>query len=458
MTLTGASGSVNHSSIVALTVNVPAPAAAVFASMDTTTQGSWKGVYGADGEAIVNDSANYPAYAQVNVSGASSYSWSSSTTDVRALQKAAATDRIASTWYSPTNFSFDVNLTDGNSHEVGLYLLDWDNTGRVERIDVLNAAGGAVLDTRTASAFSNGVWFLWNLTGHVTIRVTLTGGISGTTAVASGIFFNAPAMPGFSMTATPARQTVAQGASAPYTVTVNPSLGFTGTVNFSASGLPTGATASFSPAWVAGSGSVTMTVTAAAATPGGAYNILVTGASGSLSHSATVALVVSVSVPAAASFVKTDTTTQGTWKGIYGAAGEGIANDSANYPAYAQVAFGGSPFSWAASTTDPRALQKAAASDRIASAWYASTFTIDLNLADGNPHSVAIYCLDWDNTGRAETIAILDPSNSAVLDSRSISAFNNGEWLVWTLSGHVTIQITATAGTNGVVSGLFLNN
>jgi hypothetical protein len=235
-------------------------------------------------------------------------------------------------------------------------------------------------------------------------------------------------------------------------------LGFTGTVNFSASGLPTGATASFSPASVAGSGSVTMTVTAGAATPGGAYNILVTGASGSLSHSATVALVVSVPVPAAASFVKTETTTQGTWKGIYGAVGEGIANDSANYPAYAQVASGGSPFSWAASTTDPRALQKAAASDRIASAWYASTFTIDLNLADGNPHSVAIYCLDWDNTGRAETIAILDPSNSAVLDSRSISAFNNGEWLVWTLSGHVTIQITATAGTNGVVSGLFLNN
>src|SRR5262249_54055525 len=159
---------------------------------------TWKTVYGGDGEAIVNDSANYPGYAQVNVNGASTYTWASPTTDVRALQQAAGSSRIASTWYSATSFSFDVNLTDGNAHEVGIYCLDWDNTGRAERIDILDAVSGNVLDTRNASAFSNGVWFLWNLTGHVTIKLTLTGGAAGTTAVASGIFFNAPATPGFS--------------------------------------------------------------------------------------------------------------------------------------------------------------------------------------------------------------------------------------------------------------------
>jgi len=460
LTVTGASGSASHSSTVALSVNVPAPATALFANMDTTTQGTWKGVYGGDGEAIVNDPAHYPAYATVNVNGANTYTWSSSTSDVRALQKAAATDRIASTWYSSLSFSFDVNLTDGNSHEVGIYCLDWDNAGRTERIDVLDAVSGSVLDTRNASAFTNGVWFLWNLTGHVTIRVTLTGGESGTTAVASGIFFNSPAPPGFSLSATPVSQTVAQGGSAPYTVTVNALLGFTGNVNLAASGLPSGATASFSQPSVTGAGSVTMTLTAGAATPGGAYNITVTGTSGSVSHSASVTLLVSVPVAAAASFVKIDTTTQGTWKGLYGAAGEGIANDSLNYPGYAQVTFTGTPYTWAPSTTDGRALETASGSSRIASAWYSSsTFTINLNLADGNPHNVAIYCLDWDgNNGRAETISLLDASNNNVLDTRSISAFGSGEWLVWTLSGHVIIQITPTGGPNAVVSGLFINN
>jgi hypothetical protein len=43
-------------------------------------------------------------------------------------------------------------------------------------------------------------------------------------------------------------QTVAQGGSASYSFTVSPMYGnFPGTVNFSASGLPTGATAVFSP-------------------------------------------------------------------------------------------------------------------------------------------------------------------------------------------------------------------
>ena len=42
----------------------------------------------------------------------------------------------------------------------------------------------------------------------------------------------------------------------------------------------------------------------------------------------TVTLVVTVSVPAAATFIRTDTATQGTWKGVYGAEGYAIANDA----------------------------------------------------------------------------------------------------------------------------------
>src|SRR5882724_11382983 len=448
--ITAASGAgLSHTAMV--TVQIYVPATAVFVKADTTTQGTWKGVYGGDGEAIPNDSTNYPAYAQVSLSGATAYTWAASTTDVRAPQKAAS-NRIASAWYSGNSFTFDVNLIDGNAHQVGLYCLDWDG-GRAESVTVTDVSSGNVLDTRNLTAFGPGTWLLWNLSGHVAIRVTRTGGPN---AVISGIFFSPPAVPDFDVSATPNKQSVAQGATTTFTVAVTPQVGFAGAVAFSASGLPAGASASFNPSTVSGTGSSTMTVTVAPGTAAGTYPVTITAASGTLSHSAPVTL--QVYVPSVAGFLRTDTTTQGTWKGVYGADGEAIPNDSTLYPAYAQVSLSGvTAYSWAASTTDVRALQKAATADRIASTWFASAnFTIDVNLMDGNPHQVGLYCLDWDG-GRSQTIDVLDAATGSVLDTRSLTSFGKGVWLLWNLSGHVVIRVTRTGGPNAVISGIFFS-
>jgi hypothetical protein len=98
--------------------------------------------------------------------------------------------------------------------------------------------------------------------------------------------------PDFSITATPASQTVTAGAGTSYTATVTASGGFTGSVAFSVSGLPTGAGASFNPTSVTGSGSSTLSVSTSTTTPAGTYTLTVTGTSGTLSHSTTVKLVV----------------------------------------------------------------------------------------------------------------------------------------------------------------------
>jgi hypothetical protein len=161
-------------------------ATAAFVKTDSTTQGTWKGVYGANGSAIDNDSTNYPVYAQVTLNNEFAYTWSASTADVRALQKYAGSDRIASTWYASSSFNIDVNITDGNTHQVAVYCLDWDYGGRSERIDVLDGTNGSVLDSRSVSGFSNGVYLVWTVSGHVNFRVTTTG--LGN-AVASGLFF-----------------------------------------------------------------------------------------------------------------------------------------------------------------------------------------------------------------------------------------------------------------------------
>ena len=54
-------------------------------------------------------------------------------------------------------------------------------------------------------------------------------------------------VPGFTLSATPASQTVPGRTSISYTATVTPGTGFTGTVAFTVSGLPTGATGTFTP-------------------------------------------------------------------------------------------------------------------------------------------------------------------------------------------------------------------
>jgi hypothetical protein len=105
-----------------------------------------------------------------------------------------------------------------------------------------------------------------------------------------------------------------------------------------------------------------------------------------------------------------------------------------------------------------RALRKASSStDRIAATWFNNTsFLIDMVFNDGLQHRVAVYCLDWDTTSRAERIDILD-ANGVLLNTQNVSNFHNGQYLVWQLSGHVQVRVTNLVGSraNAVISGLF---
>jgi 6-phosphogluconolactonase (cycloisomerase 2 family) len=98
--------------------------------------------------------------------------------------------------------------------------------------------------------------------------------------------------PDFTVSAAPASQTVTQGASTTYTVSVNPSGGFTGAVTLSVSGLPAGATGSFNPNPITAPTTSTLTVQTAATTPTGTSTLTITGVSGALSRNTSVTLVV----------------------------------------------------------------------------------------------------------------------------------------------------------------------
>jgi len=427
------------------TINLTTAATANFVAYDTVTQGNWQGVYGADGYSIAQDSQSIPAYATFATQNGLGYTWTSSTSDPRALQTAENTGRIAACWFSshfslPQITTFDVDFTDGNAHQFALYFLDWDLSGRVEMLQVVDPTTKAVLDTRTLSSFSNGVYVVWTISGHVTINVTL---VSGPNDVISAAFFGGGSGGGtgsISVGVSPKSVTLPAGQTQQFTAAVsgtanqnvNWSINPSGSGGISATGLYT------APATITSSQQVTVTATSQANT--------------SKFGTATVNL----SVAAVANFVGTDTSTQGNWHGMYGVDGYSVVNDSQIIPAYASFAVQNQTnYTWNPDPTDVRALQTGSDSGRIASAWYSANFSFDINITDGNLHQVALYFLDWDNGGRAETIKILDAASNAVLDTEKVSGFANGTYLLWNITGHVTINVTLTSGANAVVSGVF---
>ena len=106
-----------------------------------------------------------------------------------------------------------------------------------------------------------------------------------------------PAPADFTLSAAPGAQAVVPGASTAYTVNVAGVNGFAGAVALAASGLPAGATASFAPSSVTGSGTATLTITTSAAIQTGNWPLTVTGTSGTLGRSTATTIVVEA-VPA----------------------------------------------------------------------------------------------------------------------------------------------------------------
>jgi hypothetical protein len=108
-----------------------------------------------------------------------------------------------------------------------------------------------------------------------------------------------PAKPGLTLQTSPASQSVTRGQSAVYTVSGTSTGGFSGSVALSASGLPGGAAAAFSPVSITlassgtgATGTSTATVSTSAATPVGSYTLTFTGTSGKISGSVTIGLTV----------------------------------------------------------------------------------------------------------------------------------------------------------------------
>ena len=144
-------------------------------------------------------------------------------------------------------------------------------------------SGGSSLLVMVASNTPTGIYPI-AITGN-------GGGLQQTTSITLNVTASAG---NFTISASPTSLTLTQGTQGMSTITTAISGSFNSSIALSASGLPSGATATFNPTSISapGNGSSTMTITAAANTPTGTYPIAVKGSGGGLQQSTTVTLTV----------------------------------------------------------------------------------------------------------------------------------------------------------------------
>jgi cellulose 1,4-beta-cellobiosidase len=140
----------------------------------------------------------------------------------------------------------------------------------------VNAPGGTITANFSAQSSTPAGSYpvqIVGTNGTVTHSVTVTVTVPGT---------------GFSLTPSASSLSVTQGSSGSDTITVTDMSGFSGSVSFSASGLPNGVTASFSPTSSTTSSVLTLTASSSATT--GAFTVVVTGVSGSTTETTSFTL------------------------------------------------------------------------------------------------------------------------------------------------------------------------
>jgi hypothetical protein len=112
-----------------------------------------------------------------------------------------------------------------------------------------------------------------------------SGSLSNTTTIALTVV-----VPSFSLSSSPSSLTVARTGSGSSTISVAGSNGFSGSVSFAVSGLPTGLTAAFSPSSTTAKTSLTFSASSTV-TPG-TYTAMVNGTSGALTSATTIGLTI----------------------------------------------------------------------------------------------------------------------------------------------------------------------
>ncbi len=322
-------------------------------------------------------------------------------------------------------------------------------------------------------------------TANIPVKVTGVGMfdfLHGQTGVAPNgielhpildIVFNPGSSPDFALSASPTSLTVTQGSSGASTISTSVSNGFNSSVALSISGLPSGVTASFSPASIAapGSGSSTLNFTASSTATTGTFNTTVTATGGGITHTTTIPLTVNAATspnfaisasPTSLSVAAGGTGTSTISTTVSGGFNSAVSLSASGLPAGVTAAF--SPTSIAAPGSGSSTLTFTASSTAAA-----GTSTITINASGGGvSHSTTVSLTI--TSGGTNTQILGNPGfengstnpapwtvTAGVVNNSTSEPPHAGSWDAWmdgygtthtdTVLQQVTIPAAATAAT-----------
>jgi hypothetical protein len=257
-------------------------------------------------------------------------------------ESAKSNEAAATTGGSQLTAPIIKSATAGNAQVT----VQWYSVSGATSYNIFRSFGGGsnyVLTTSTSATtytdigLTNGVTYSYFVVG---VNLVGDGYTSGTVSAT-------PEAPAFTLGASPSSLSLNQGSSGTSTVSLTNLYGFTGAVTLTATGLPSGVTAGFSPSSISGSATGTLTLTAAPTAAAGNYTVTVTGTSGSLTATKSITLTV-VSNPILTSIVVSPSTASVVYGATQQFAATGddqFGNVLATQPTFTWTASGGGAIS-----------------------------------------------------------------------------------------------------------------
>ncbi|HZP65646.1 MAG TPA: hypothetical protein VFB32_05000 [Rudaea sp.] len=299
VTVKGVSGSLSHTATVTLTVNPSGGGGGLTAVYNSTLTAPWCSTVGSScdsGPSLLLGRGNISGGAEPNQPNTINNSCADGTSGT--FHSSESIDRlvVASADGSPLTAGKSVKVTAtvwaySTADALDLYSAANANSPSWVFLSTINptAAGAQTLSTSFTLPSGGLQAVRGNFRYQGSASSCSTGSYDDHDDLIFAVNSSAPA-PDFTIAAAPTSVGVTPGASTSDTIAISPQNGFTGSVALSASGLPTGVTASFSP--TSTTGSSTLTLTAASSAPAGTATVTITGTSGSLTHTTTLSLTV----------------------------------------------------------------------------------------------------------------------------------------------------------------------
>jgi uncharacterized membrane protein len=327
--------------------------------------------------------------------------------------------------------SLDVTAGGGASSQITTAVSGGFSSGISLSASGLPAGATASFSPATISSPGSGTSTMSISTSSSTLAdtydVTVTGSGGGKSHAAT-IFL--AVWSGFALSASPTSLSVTAGGGASSQITTAVSGGFSSGISLSASGLPAGATASFSPATISspGSGTSTMSISTSSSTPAGTYTVTVTGSGGGKSHAATISLAVTGGSPdfaLSASPASLQVTAGGgassqITTAVSGGFSSGISLSASGLPAGATASFSPATISSPGSGTSTMSIS-------TSSSTLADTYDVTVTgSGGGKSHAATIFLAVWSGFALSASPTSLSVTAGGGASSQITTAVSGG--------------------------------